>query len=42
MERATRNAVSLKLHDGPEFDHWRRRSLAALGVIVLDEPQSER
>jgi len=42
FERATRNAVSLKLHAGPEFDHWRRRSLAALGVIVLDETESGR
>jgi hypothetical protein len=28
---------SLIAHSGPGFDHWRRRSLAALGVNVLDD-----
>jgi hypothetical protein len=40
--RWTENLVSLKTHTGPYFDHWRRRSLAALGVIVLDDNPSER
>jgi len=30
------NAADLRAHSGPYFDHWRRRSLAALGVIVVD------
>jgi hypothetical protein len=41
-ERMIANHVQLKAHSGPFFDHWRRRSLAALGVIVLDEPESGR
>jgi hypothetical protein len=31
------NANELVAHDGPFFDHWRRQSLAALGVFTLDE-----
>jgi hypothetical protein len=33
------NMDGLHYHDGPWFQHWRRCSLAALGV-VLDEPPS--
>jgi len=40
--RWTENLLSLKTHSGPYFAHYRRRSLAALGVIVLDEPESGR
>src|SRR5216117_3383933 len=36
------NLVCLVTHQGPYFDHWRRRSLAALGVFALDEPESGR
>lgn len=35
---STVNRQQLRAHAGPYFDHWRRRSLAALGVIVADEP----
>jgi hypothetical protein len=40
--RRNANLACLVTHSGPYFDHWRRRSLAALGVIVLDEPESGR
>ena len=40
--RITDNFRDLKAHDGPWFDHWRRRSLAALGVFApLDEATDE-
>ncbi len=35
--RRNANLVCLVAHDGEYFDHWRVRSLAALGVFVLDE-----
>ena len=28
------NNAAMRDHRGPFFDHWRRRSLAALGVIL--------
>lgn len=31
------NAIQLHQHNGPFFDHWRKRCLAAFGVTVLDE-----
>jgi hypothetical protein len=34
------NLVQLVAHDGPYFDHWRARSLAALGVPDLDAPET--
>lgn len=40
--RRTANLVCLVAHDGPYFDHWRVRSLAALGVFVLDDAESGR
>lgn len=33
------NLVSLVAHSGPYFDHWRNRSLAALGVFALDDAE---
>jgi hypothetical protein len=39
--RVLANADDLRRHSGPYFDHWRRRSLAALGVIVVDAPPPE-
>lgn len=40
--RRTANLVCLVAHDGPYFDHWRVRSLAALGVFVLDDADGGR
>jgi len=40
--RRNLNLACLVTHQGPYFDHWRRRSLAALGVIVLDETETGR
>ena len=34
------NNRDLQRHHGPMFDHWRRRSLAALGIAV-DEPDDQ-
>jgi hypothetical protein len=34
--RREENILQLIAHDGPHFEHWRRRSLAALGVAALD------
>jgi len=31
------NNYNLMGHSGPFFDHWRRRSLAALGVFASDD-----
>jgi hypothetical protein len=31
------NDLQLHDHRGPFFDHWRRRSLAALGVMLPDD-----
>ncbi len=33
VTRAIANAVELHAHSGPYFDHWRRRTLAAFGVV---------
>jgi hypothetical protein len=37
--RMNANLVSLVAHSGPYFDHWRNRSLAALGVFVVDDAE---
>jgi hypothetical protein len=40
--RRESNLRDLATHSGAWFDHWRRRSLAALGVFApLDERQDE-
>lgn len=36
------NAMQLHEHSGPFFDHWRRRTLAAFGVVALDEPPQQQ
>lgn len=38
---ALENFRQLAAHSGPMFDHWRRRTLAAFGVVLLDEPPRE-
>lgn len=35
------NNRQLAAHGGPFFDHWRRRSAAALGLVLVDEPRDE-
>lgn len=36
------NLRAMLRHDGAEFDHWKRRSLAALGVFLPPpEPEPE-
>lgn len=37
QERIAANHIGLRTHSGPWFHHWRMRSLAALGIVVLDE-----
>lgn len=40
-ERMEANVEQLQAHHGPQFDHWRRRCIAAFGGIVpenLREP----
>ena len=34
LERNAANHIALKTHRGPYFEHWRRRCLAAFGVVV--------
>lgn len=34
---AAENLTQLVAHDGPYFDHWRRRCLAAFGIVQVDE-----
>ena len=34
--RAIENAAQLHAHGGPYFDHWRRRTLAAFGVVEVE------
>lgn len=41
-ERIVANHEQLRAHDGPFFDHWRRKMLAAFGVTVVDEPDETR
>lgn len=40
-KRAIENYRDLRQHSGPFFEHWRRRSLAAYGV-VMPEATAER
>jgi len=35
------NHRELVAHDGPAFDHWRRRTLASFGVFDLDTSRPE-
>ena len=35
------NHRQLIAHDGPAFEHWRRRTLAAFGVIQVDADRGE-
>lgn len=37
LQRMNENNVQLAEHRGPWFEHWRRRSLAALGVRLIDD-----
>lgn len=39
-QRVVENHHDLRRHSGPWFQHWRTRSLAALGVVV-DERRDE-
>lgn len=38
--RLLENNAAMRDHRGPYFDHWRRRSLAALGVILPSSSSS--
>jgi hypothetical protein len=40
LARKQANDIQLHQHSGPFFDHWRARSLAALGVVRRDAPDS--
>lgn len=31
------NRRAMIAHSGPQFDRWRKRTLAAFGIIELDE-----
>jgi hypothetical protein len=31
------NAMQLHAHEGPWFDHWRRRGAASYGAVLLDD-----
>lgn len=35
--RELANVWCLRLHTGPFFDHWRHRSLLALGAVIVDD-----
>lgn len=37
VERITDNIVQLHAHSGPFFLHWRRRSAASIGAVLLDD-----
>lgn len=34
------NMTNLVAHDGPFFDHWRRRAVASYGAIIPDEAKA--
>lgn len=34
--------MSMKLHTGPAFEHWRVRTLAAFGITAVDETHTSR
>jgi hypothetical protein len=40
LARMNANNNQLAEHRGPFFDHWRRRTLASLGVGLLDDDAS--
>jgi hypothetical protein len=42
IERMMTNNAQISFHQGPFFDHWRRRTLAAFGGIPVDEPREGR
>lgn len=31
------NAMQLHHHEGPYFEHWRRRGAASYGAVLLDD-----
>lgn len=35
------NLGQLRFHNGPRFDHWRRRLLASFGIVLVDTPPSQ-
>lgn len=35
------NHRELLAHDGPHFDHWRKRCLAAFGIVDLDAGRAQ-
>ena len=37
--REVDNYRDLRQHSGPFFDHWRKRSLAAFGVVMPDSTE---
>ena len=39
--RMEENHRAMVEHRGPRFDHWRRRCLAAFGVLQVDERGDE-
>lgn len=41
-ERVVENHEQLRAHDGPWFEHWRRRTMAAFGIVLLDETDESR
>ena len=36
------NHRAMLRHDGPFAEHWRRRCLAAFGIVEVDERSDER
>jgi hypothetical protein len=41
-ERAKENFLAMKLHNGPAFEHWKRRTLAAFGIVLQESDPSAR
>jgi hypothetical protein len=41
-ELRTENFLAMKLHTGPAFEHWRRRTLAAFGIVLQESDPSPR
>lgn len=35
------NLRAMRRHDGPYADHWRKRCLAAFGVVEVDADRAE-
>ncbi len=42
IERMAVNNAQISAHQGPFFDHWRRRTLAAFGGVPLDDARDGR